>query len=164
MSLAQGPQCSDDGEARTCCPSVSSQALYHWATVLPTIMRWSAHMSCHVRRRMSSHQWHHIFGILFKMADKIFLEQHILISFTISLVNHSVFAKSLCRAIFKWMSFFCGMTSSTDNPRHGGPKTVNTDIKLTLIEEYIKEDWQVPIQNVANKFKISYTSAYASRL
>ena len=35
MCLAQGPQRSDAGEARTRGPSVSSQALYHWATVLP---------------------------------------------------------------------------------------------------------------------------------
>ena len=35
MCLAQGPQRSDAGEAGTRCPSVSSQALYHWATVLP---------------------------------------------------------------------------------------------------------------------------------
>ena len=35
MCLAQGPQRSDDGEARTRYPSVSSQALYHWATALP---------------------------------------------------------------------------------------------------------------------------------
>ena len=35
MCLAQGPQRSDAGEARTRYPSVSSQALYHWATVLP---------------------------------------------------------------------------------------------------------------------------------
>ena len=36
MCLAQGPQHSDAGEARTRGLSVSSQALYHWATVLPT--------------------------------------------------------------------------------------------------------------------------------
>ena len=35
MCLAQGPQRSDAGEARTRSPSVSSQALYHWATALP---------------------------------------------------------------------------------------------------------------------------------
>ena len=35
MCLAQGPQHSDAGEARTRGPSVSSQALYHWATALP---------------------------------------------------------------------------------------------------------------------------------
>ena len=35
MSLAQGPQRSDAGEAWTRGPSVSSQALYHWATALP---------------------------------------------------------------------------------------------------------------------------------
>ena len=35
MCLARGPQCSDTDEARTCSPSVSSQALYHWATALP---------------------------------------------------------------------------------------------------------------------------------
>ena len=38
MCLAQGPQHSDAGEARTHGPSVSSQALYHWATALPTCM------------------------------------------------------------------------------------------------------------------------------
>ena len=36
MCLAQGPQHSDAGEARTHGPSVSSQALFLWATVLPT--------------------------------------------------------------------------------------------------------------------------------
>ena len=35
MCLAQGPQHSDASEARTRGPSVSSQALYHWATALP---------------------------------------------------------------------------------------------------------------------------------
>ena len=35
MCLAQGPQRSDAGETRTRGPSVSSQALYHWATALP---------------------------------------------------------------------------------------------------------------------------------
>ena len=35
MCLAQGPQHSDAGEARTHSPSVSSQALFHWATALP---------------------------------------------------------------------------------------------------------------------------------
>ena len=35
MCLAQGPQRSDAGEARTRGPSVSSQALYNWATALP---------------------------------------------------------------------------------------------------------------------------------
>ena len=35
MCLAQGPQHSDAGEARTCSPSVSSQAFYHCATALP---------------------------------------------------------------------------------------------------------------------------------
>ena len=35
MCLAQGPQRSDAGEAQTRRPSVSSQALYHWATALP---------------------------------------------------------------------------------------------------------------------------------
>ena len=37
MCLAQGPQRSDAGEARTRGPSVSSQALYHWATALPVL-------------------------------------------------------------------------------------------------------------------------------
>ena len=35
MCLAQGPQRSDDGEAWTRGPLVSSQALNHWATALP---------------------------------------------------------------------------------------------------------------------------------
>ena len=35
MCLAQGPQRSNSGEARTPGPSVSNQALYHWATALP---------------------------------------------------------------------------------------------------------------------------------
>ena len=34
MCLAQGPQRSDAGEAQTRGLSVSSQALYHWATAL----------------------------------------------------------------------------------------------------------------------------------
>ena len=34
MCLAQGPQRSDTGEARTRGLSVSNQALYHWATAL----------------------------------------------------------------------------------------------------------------------------------
>ena len=33
MYLAQEPQRSDAGVARTRCPSVSSQALYHWASI-----------------------------------------------------------------------------------------------------------------------------------
>ena len=37
MCLAQGPRRSDAGEAPTRCPSVSSQALYHWATALPLL-------------------------------------------------------------------------------------------------------------------------------
>ena len=37
MCIAQGPQRSDASEAWTRGPSVSSQALYHWATVSPHI-------------------------------------------------------------------------------------------------------------------------------
>ena len=40
MCLAQGSQRSDAGEARTRYPSVSSQALYHWATALPVRYKW----------------------------------------------------------------------------------------------------------------------------
>ena len=53
MCLAQGPQRSDAGEAGTSGPSVLSQALYHWATVLPkqwdknqlnyTVWQWDMH-------------------------------------------------------------------------------------------------------------------------
>ena len=35
MCLAQRPQRNDAGEAQTCGLSVSSQAIYHWATALP---------------------------------------------------------------------------------------------------------------------------------
>ena len=35
LSLAQGSQRRDTGEARSHAPSVSSPALYHWATALP---------------------------------------------------------------------------------------------------------------------------------
>ena len=35
MCLAQGPQPSDAGEAKKRSLWVSSQVLYHWATVLP---------------------------------------------------------------------------------------------------------------------------------
>ena len=38
MCLAQGPQRSDAGEARTHDPSVSSKTLYHWATALPQVL------------------------------------------------------------------------------------------------------------------------------
>ena len=44
MCLAQGPQRSDAGEARTRYPSVSSQALYHWATALPHMYFESVYM------------------------------------------------------------------------------------------------------------------------
>ena len=37
MCLDQGPQRSGTGEAWTRDPSVSSQALYHWATALPIL-------------------------------------------------------------------------------------------------------------------------------
>ena len=40
MCLAQGPQRSDAGEARARGLSVSSQALYHWATTLPILNLW----------------------------------------------------------------------------------------------------------------------------
>ena len=45
MCLAQGPQRSDAGEARTRSPSFSSQALYHWATALPLKMLMEEHCS-----------------------------------------------------------------------------------------------------------------------
>ena len=41
MCLAQGPQRSDAGEAQIHGPSISSQALYHWATALPTAHLWT---------------------------------------------------------------------------------------------------------------------------
>ena len=38
MCLAQGPQRSEADEVRTRGLSVSSQALYHWATVFPILI------------------------------------------------------------------------------------------------------------------------------
>ena len=49
MCLAQEPQRSDAGEARTRGPSFSSQALYHGATALPQIL-----MKCHILCSISS--------------------------------------------------------------------------------------------------------------
>ena len=43
MCLAQGPQRSDMGEAQTRGPSVSSQALYHWATALHVFLEQMLH-------------------------------------------------------------------------------------------------------------------------
>ena len=52
MCIAQGPQHSDAGEARTRGPSVSSQALYHWATALPICLyeHTLLHVNCNVYR------------------------------------------------------------------------------------------------------------------
>ena len=47
MCLAQGPQHSDAGEAWTRGPSVSGQALYHWATALLKVTRNVAQYPLH---------------------------------------------------------------------------------------------------------------------
>ena len=39
MCLAQGPQRSDASEAQTRGPSVSSQALYHWARFIDILLK-----------------------------------------------------------------------------------------------------------------------------
>ena len=57
MCLIQGPQRSDAGEARTCGSSVSSQALYHWATALPSINTYS--MDDYFKGCMYRHQQIH---------------------------------------------------------------------------------------------------------
>ena len=47
MCLAQGPQRSGAGKARTCGPLISSQALYHRATALPGhSLNMHAELSC----------------------------------------------------------------------------------------------------------------------
>ena len=51
MCLAQGPQHSDAGEARTLSPSVSSQALYHWATALPYNHKYDVRVTYHQRKQ-----------------------------------------------------------------------------------------------------------------
>ena len=43
MCTAQRPQRNDASEAQTRGPSVLSQSLYHWATVLPVHIVWTAH-------------------------------------------------------------------------------------------------------------------------
>ena len=45
MCFAKGPQRSDAGEVRTRDLSVSSQALYHWATALPRITKAQTSLS-----------------------------------------------------------------------------------------------------------------------
>ena len=66
MCLAQGPQRSDTGEARTRGTSVSSQALYHWATALPLYNialnknEWTSmgeNLSCRLAKSSCS-SWH----------------------------------------------------------------------------------------------------------
>ena len=83
MCLAQGPQRSDAGEARTRGPSVSSQALYHWATALPiyTYIRkmnkamfilkdnWVSILLVHLNRVLLvvfNKMWHHLV-VLYRM-------------------------------------------------------------------------------------------------
>ena len=51
MCLAQGPQRSDAGEARTRGPSFSSQALYHWATALPYLSIDAKHFIYSLKRQ-----------------------------------------------------------------------------------------------------------------
>ena len=56
MCLAQGPQRSDAGEARTRGPSVSSHAFYHWATALPSVTLASRYIPsalCYLSRYQS---------------------------------------------------------------------------------------------------------------
>ena len=45
MCLAQGPQRSDASEAQICGLSVSSQALYNWATALPFLLRLNQYLA-----------------------------------------------------------------------------------------------------------------------
>ena len=56
MCLAQGPQRSDAGEARTRYPSVSSQALYHWATALPFFNFEGLKKVLHIKKQIPC-QW-----------------------------------------------------------------------------------------------------------
>ena len=56
MCLAQGPQHSDAGEARTRGLSVSHQALYHWVTALPIFSEPNSFM----------HMFHDVYIVLAK--------------------------------------------------------------------------------------------------
>ena len=51
MCLAQGPQRFDTVEARTHGLSVSSQALYHWATELPLLLVTDNNPSWMIQRK-----------------------------------------------------------------------------------------------------------------
>ena len=58
MCLSKGPQRSDAGEAWTRGPSVSSQALYHWATALPiccqvieNVFKDNVKVTCTIRKK-----------------------------------------------------------------------------------------------------------------
>ena len=58
MCLAQGPQRSDADEARTRGLSVSSQALYHWATALPVrVESWLDNILCARYLMGGLHAW-----------------------------------------------------------------------------------------------------------
>ena len=56
MCLAQGPQRSDAGEARTHGPSVLSQALYHWATALPLRKKKKEEWYTHITIYLDMHE------------------------------------------------------------------------------------------------------------
>ena len=57
MCFAQGPQRSDAGEARTRDPSVSSQALYNWATALPKCYKLLTKFDHSVERGIIKYAW-----------------------------------------------------------------------------------------------------------
>ena len=68
MCHALGPQRSDAGEAPTRGPSVSSQALYHWATALPFLYLY---ISCDSENKLEQNNlfyfFDHVVGLFLKV-------------------------------------------------------------------------------------------------
>ena len=71
MCLAQEPKCSDAGEAWTRGLSVSSQALYHWATALPIFIHSELNLSWHSEFRMKKKIFDWFFNSLLQNQSSI---------------------------------------------------------------------------------------------
>ena len=99
MCLALGPQRSDAGEARTCGPSVSGQALYYWATALP-YMLWA------LKRTISMRWFFWIPNQIFKLTEKALFT-----FFSSNVFGYLLFHKSLqdssCSFPAQALSFSC---------------------------------------------------------
>lgn len=105
------------------------------------------------------------------MADDVQNEQRIIIKFYVKLgkcfneiyedLQKVYGGNCLSRtAVYKWISRFNGGRETVkDDHRKGRPVTATADEKLTAVEEFVKEDRRVTIQDIADEFDISYGSA-----